>query len=1169
MPRNKRKSSSSAAPNKTPAKKKANNKANNAVVTPVIEAVSTGGSSKCTPKQIVAALRHILVALPRYHDLWFTSEDYVSILKQNYRGLDGLTTTNFTRAINSDATRPFGGRDNMKNYSGGNEFGVYANEIEASSVGKKTRQRIWCYLLTKKPTCPKPPTPRNFELTDLQSLSNKPSRVRPPVMMDTSQNNNSSSAQQQQQQEQPQQQQQPQQQPQLLLRPSEQLAQQNYFHSPEAWKLFMPKGAQKPNFNASCDIIVRNFIEARIAVLREGITNWYTVVQGGSEKHDASEYAVEKIENKCRYLVIALQYALGNMGKVERPTWRRCCEHAIETMALACNEYVSHWQTIEEWHIQLRDSGEDKFPHPNPQVAAGEVVDPPFFVACPGAKLQFLSHADEMAKKGELTSEALADHVNSTIIPFHLKEYNNGKDEANRFTRSEFLRSFGLGTGQGRPPKQLDGDDDENAQPQEKINICSQTVLNWMNRYGYVWCDARKHYYNDTHEHPQTIKARSLYIHALLFQYETRALRWIQIPKEDADMLRQLSADGKQHIASDAGYEYNTKDSDGNEIVKVECHVDDCKSFQKYMLENNKCGEKSHLFIHAPVTLVEQWFEEKLFDEKSTPKKAGYYYDALDEAGTKMVEVHARHFIDDNDTRSKLHKSMKDNNIWFGQSVRPPLIIFGQDEAIYRQYLMTLKVWAGRGGKQPQRPKDQGQGLMISAIKSRDFGFGYDLTAEQLARVNEFRQTQRPEYSDRDAALKVKGTTTKPSLKESPFVEMFEYGNSAEGYWTYDRMICQVEDCIDTLDALHSSPLVDENGTQRHMTRVPNTRDALVRHFDYAFGFDWSNGHDRKKPDALDFKDMTKGPSACARKMRDSKIESADYLGPHDPKLEVGQTQKMQFEETNYAGGVQSGPQLWTEEKRQVRYNVIDGKKMVKKNKEELKFDLELHKMVSAGTVKQLIERCKAANIPLEKEVDNIVKQGFIGIPKGMYEILWERGFIDPNVETYTIDGVKDPTGRVMVETSLKHLMQQLPDFENEKTLLHYHGEQLGCIIFNSPKCTPEVAGEGIEYDWGVSKLWYRVQDFKLKKSRTSFKALVKNAIGSKVLSLRMARDNAKRAREHMISYYKLEKNGDSTLPSDVKKMMATRKSHSSVIDMDKGFVSAQLKAMAQATNAS
>ena len=86
----------------------------------------------------------------------------------------------------------------------------------------------------------------------------------------------------------------------------------------------------------------------------------------------------------------------------------------------------------------------------------------------------------------------------------------------------------------------------------------------------------------------------------------------------------------------------------------------------------------------------------------------------------------------------------------------------------------------------------------------------------------------------------------------------------------------------------------------------------------------------------------------------------------------------------------------------------------------------------------------------------------------------------------------------------------------------------------------------------GVSKLWYRTQDIKLKKKKTEFKKLVSRAVGNEVLSLRMVRDNARRAREHMISYYKLEKSCDSTLPSDVKRMMATRKSHSSVIDMDK-----------------
>jgi len=456
---------------------------------------------------------------------------------------------------------------------------------------------------------------------------------------------------------------------------------------------------------------------------------------------------------------------------------------------------------------------------------------------------------------------------------------------------------------------------------------------------------------------------------------------------------------------------------------------------------------------------------------------------------------------------------------------------------------------------------------MISAIKSRDFGFGYVLSAEQLAKVNEFRRTQRQEYSDTDAAMKVLGTCLKKDLERSPFVIMFDYGNSAEGYWTYDRMVLQLEDCIDVLDALHSSPYTEGNAAQRHMTLVPDTQDKLVRDYDYAFGFDWSNGHDRKKPDGLDIKGMTSKPSAKARHMRESKIDSEECLGTthnHELKLKVNETQKMQFEDKNHRGEEERGPEQWTEEQRKIRRNVVDGTKQVDKIKDDFIADLASRNIMTKGTLPQLKERSAAAGIPLTKTVDNVVQEGFIGMAKGMYQILFERGFIDPAVK-YTIDGIKDEHGQIIKETSLKYLMQQLPDFENEKTLLHYHGEKLGCIIYNSPKCTPEVAGEGIEYDWGVSKIWYRIQDTELKRNKTKFKELVLKAIGDEVLSLRMVRDNARRAREHMISYYKLEKNGESSLPSDVQKMMKTRKTHSSVIDMDKGFVSHQLRRMAAA----
>jgi hypothetical protein len=49
-------------------------------------------------------------------------------------------------------------------------------------------------------------------------------------------------------------------------------------------------------------------------------------------------------------------------------------------------------------------------------------------------------------------------------------------------------------------------------------------------------------------------------------------------------------------------------------------------------------------------------------------------------------------------------------------------------------------------------------------------------------------------------------------------------------------------------------------------------------------------------------------------------------------------------------------------------------------------------------------------------------------------------------------------------------MMEQQMDFNEEETLLQYHGRWLGVILDRTPKCHPEMAGEGIEYNWGVPR---------------------------------------------------------------------------------------------------
>jgi hypothetical protein len=93
-----------------------------------------------------------------------------------------------------------------------------------------------------------------------------------------------------------------------------------------------------------------------------------------------------------------------------------------------------------------------------------------------------------------------------------------------------------------------------------------------------------------------------------------------------------------------------------------------------------------------------------------------------------------------------------------------------------------------------------------------------------LALVNCCRNGQQ--YRDEAAAKLINLTPVKPNLKENPFYVEFEYGVSTEGYWTYNQMVLQLEDCIDVLQVLHPQ-------------------------YDYVFLFDHSCGYDRQRPNGL------------------------------------------------------------------------------------------------------------------------------------------------------------------------------------------------------------------------------------------------------------------------------------------------------------------------------
>jgi hypothetical protein len=260
---------------------------------------------------------------------------------------------------------------------------------------------------------------------------------------------------------------------------------------------------------------------------------------------------------------------------------------------------------------------------------------------------------------------------------------------------------------------------------------------------------------------------------------------------------------------------------------------------------------------------------------------------------------------------------------------------------------------------------------MVSAFQSREFGFGFSLTSTQLEIINTFRQSTRPHYTEAESATKLNGTTAKKELSESPFIIYFEYGHGIgkEGYWTYDHMALQFEDCVDCIQALYPD-------------------------FDSVWTFDHSCGHDRGQEDGLVVGNMQTLWGGKQNKIRPHEIKEANgYLGPHAPKLQVGDFQQMVFQE------VDEGPFYLSPLLRDLRrYDEIKGTKTKNRLKKDLSEELDKLGLSTRGkTMKEVQEMAIARNIPITI-VENDVVEGWVGKPKGIKQVLWERGLLDPSV---------------------------------------------------------------------------------------------------------------------------------------------------------------------------
>ena len=92
----------------------------------------------------------------------------------------------------------------------------------------------------------------------------------------------------------------------------------------------------------------------------------------------------------------------------------------------------------------------------------------------------------------------------------------------------------------------------------------------------------------------------------------------------------------------------------------------------------------------------------------------------------------------------------------------------------------------------------------------------------------------------------------------NPFYTEFEYGANKEGYWNYELMVLQLEDCT-------------------------NCTSVLYPNFDFIFLFDHSCGHDKQRDDGLNAENMAKVYGGKQSKLRYTKILTKIGKSPPRP----------------------------------------------------------------------------------------------------------------------------------------------------------------------------------------------------------------------------------------------------------------------------------------------
>lgn len=221
------------------------------------------------------------------------------------------------------------------------------------------------------------------------------------------------------------------------------------------------------------------------------------------------------------------------------------------------------------------------------------------------------------------------------------------------------------------------------------------------------------------------------------------------------------------------------------------------------------------------------------------------------------------------------------------------------------------------------------------------------------------------------------------------------------------------------------------------LIQVEDVLDVMEAWFpghEFLVEVDHSSGHDKFKPDGLNVNNMGAGVGGKQRMLRTSTNLNEKCIGPYPAVVKV--------------------PDDTSKTKRR------------KKRTACVEFDVKLKKGDDQPMVFQ-------PGDPPPFESPELKEEAYVGKAKGINQVLFERGLLDPT-KKYTLDGKNDKHGDPIPGTSTKAILAACPDFQNELNLLEQLVADRKHILLSSPKCHPELAGDGVEYGWGQSKRYYR-----------------------------------------------------------------------------------------------